>query len=565
MIHIFINRLLDKKGITQHPVRTKNSRRVYKIFLGILCVCVAAALFGAPPPAMAQPAQARGYALPADGGYVPDEVLVKVSSSASGVQRKSLGKVGQVADSGLPVSGGDLLVVKVPAGTVQQAIADLEKQPGVIYAEPNYYVTAQDVIPNDPAFPNQWGLLRINAPAAWEISRGAAGVTIAIIDSGVDFHQPDLAAKIVVGYNYFDLSAKPQDYFGHGTMVASVAAAISNNHQGIAGVSWGARIMPVKVLDSGGHGDFLGVAKGIDFATAHNVRVINLSLGGSADPNGSDAQTLCSAVADAVAAGIVVVAAAGNHPPGVSSVLYPAACPGALAISATDVNDNIASFSNHGPQVALAAPGADIIADGWLGGGRPSLVTESGTSFSAPLVSGAAAILLGIPGNFYSSDVIRQLETTAQDLGDPGRDPYFGFGLLQLDAALRLAVTEHPLLPTPTASATEPKKRDEGDGVVGPTDTPEFAGSGGFGNGGGAISSTPTATATATSTATSTPTSTATSTETPAAAPGAALAVKPTSPPAVIMPMPPMPWVAGFFLLAGLVLIGYALVLRRNG
>jgi subtilisin family serine protease len=565
MIHIFINRLLDKKGIAKHPVRTKNSRRVYKIFLGILCVFVATALFGAPPPAMAQPSGARGEASSADGGYVPDEVLVKVSSSASGVQRKSLGKIGKATESGLEVSGGDLLVLKVPAGTVKQAIADLQKQPGVIYAEPNYYVTAQEVIPNDPAFLNhsQYGLQLINAPAAWEITKGAAGVTIAIIDSGVDFHQPDLAAKIVKGTNILNPSAKPQDdnRESHGTVVASVAAALTNNHEGIAGVSWGARIMPVKVLDANGNGDFFGVAAGIIFATKNNARVINLSLGGSPDPaqNGEDARTLCGAVADAVAAGVVVVAAAGNTYGG--DVLYPAACPDALAVTGTDSSNQIALFSPRGSQIALSAPGVEIIGDGRVGGGRPSLVTLSGTSLSAPFVSGAAAILLGIPGNATYNNVVRQMETTALNLGAHST---FGFGLLQLDAALQLAVSEHPLPPTPTA--TEPKKRDEGDGIVGPTDTPEFAGSGGFGGGGGAISSTPTATATATSTstATSTLTATATSTDTPAATPGAALAVKTTSPPAVIIPMPPMPWVAGFFLLAGMVLIGYALVLRRN-
>ncbi len=543
----------------------KPKNKIFRIFLSVVCVCVVSGLFGVPPVAMAQPAQARM----ADGGYVSDEVLVKVSLSASSVQRKSLGKVGKVADSGLPVSDGSLLVVKVPAGTVPQAIEDLQKQPGVVYAEPNYYVTAQDVIPNDPAFPNQYGLERINAPAAWEITRGAAGVTIAIIDSGVDFHQPDLASKLVVGANFInpDPNAKPQDDFGHGTLVASVAAAITNNRTGIAGVSWGARIMPVKVLDEFGNGSFLGVATGIIFAADNSARVINLSLSNSV-PISTTPLTLCDAVAYAAAKGVVVVAAAGNYADDVS-FYFPAACPGALAIAATDGNDHVAAFSNQGSQVVLAAPGVDIVADGMTGDGRPSVVSHNnGTSFSAPLVAGAAAILLGIPGNGFSSDVIRQLETTALDLPPAGRDNASGFGLLQLDKALQLAVTEHPLppTPTPTASATEANKKEEkGDGIRGPTDTPEFAGSGGFGGGGGAVSSTPTPTATSTSTATSTPTATATATETPNVTPGAALAIKPTSPPVAVAPMPPMPWVAGFFLLAGMALIGYALVLRRGG
>jgi thermitase len=511
---------------------------------------------------MAQPARAQGQALAANGGYVPDEVLVKVSLSASSVQRKSLDKVGKITESAATDCVSGLVVLKVADGTVQKAIAELQKQPGVIYAEPNYYVTAQDVIPNDPAFPNQYGLERINAPAAWEITRGAAGVTIAIIDSGVDFHQPDLADKLVVGANIISPGSIPQDDNGHGTLVASVAAALTNNDIGIAGVSWGARIMPVKVLGAGGGGSFLDVATGICFAADNGARVMNLSLGGSADPLGVDVQTLCGAVDYAVKAGVVVVAAAGNTYGG--GVLFPAACLGALAVTGTDMNNQIAYFSPRGSQIALAAPGVQIIGDGLLGGNRPSLVSEDGTSLSAPFVSGAAAILLGIPGNGFSSDVIDQLELTALDLGDPNWDPTFGFGLLQLDKALQLAVTEHPLPPTPTPSATEPeKKKEKGDGIRGPTDTPEFAGSGGFG-GGGAAPGTSTATATSTSTATSTPTSTATATETPTATPGAALAIKPTVPPAAVMPMPPMPWVAGFFLLAGMALIGYALVLRRG-
>jgi subtilisin family serine protease len=557
MIHIFKNRLLFRKGIAKHPLRARNTKRAFKIALCALCVFVTGSLFLAPPAA-----RARGQAPSAAGGYVPDEVLVKVSNSASGVQRKSLGKVGKVTDSGLPVSGGSVLVIQVPQGTVQQAIDDLQKQPGVIYAEPNYYVTAQDVIPNDPAWPNQYGPRHIGAPAAWEISKGAAGVTIAIVDSGVDFQQPDLAAKIVVGANILDPNASPQDDYGHGTLVASVAAAITNNHTGIAGVSWGARIMPVKVLNEFGNGTFLGVADGITFAADHSARVINLSLSNSV-PLSSPPQTLCDAVAYAAGKGVVVVAAAGNFASDVS-FYFPASCPGALAISATDMTDNIASFSNHGSEVALAAPGVDIIADGCVSCPfpEPELVTESGTSFSAPFVSGAAAILLGIPGNGFSSDVINELETTALDLGAPNRDPVFGFGLLQIDKALQLAVTEHPLPPTPTAN--RPKK-EKGDGIVGPTDTPEFTG--GFGAGGGAPSLTPTLTATVTPTATvtSTPTLTATLTDTPTATAGAALAVKPTPPPAAVLPMPPMPWVAGFFLLAGMGLIGYALVLRRSG
>jgi len=508
----------------------------------VLCVFVVGSLFLAPPPARAQPA----YVPPADGGYVPDEVLVKLSGPVSSAQRKNLDKAGEVTDSGMELSDDNSLVVlKVPKGAVQQTIDDLQKQPGVVYAEPNYYAYAQDVIPNDPAWPSQYGPRHINAPAAWEISKGAAGVTIAIIDSGVDFNQLDLAPKLVAGHNYINPDDVPQDDFGHGTQVAGIAAAVTNNDLGIAGTSWGARIMPVKVLDEFGNGTFANLAAGIRFAARHGARVINLSLGG---PGFS--QTLQGAVNYAAGLGVVLVAAAGNHPSGSSSVLYPAAFPNVIAVSATDMTDNIASFSNSGPEVDLAAPGVDIISVGL----DESLVTESGTSFSAPFVSGAAAILLGIPGNRYSSDVIRQLKTTAKDLGPGGPDDFYGNGLLQLDLALKLAVNEQ-------------KEKDEHEGASGPSDTPEPAGGSGGGPGSGfgsgEASFTPTPTMTATPTSTATATSTPTLTATPTATSGGALFAEKATPQPP-QPMPPMPVVAGFFLLAGMGLIGYALVLLRS-
>ena len=524
----------------------KSTKRAYKIFLCAMCIFVLGALSGAPLAARAQPANAPAEDAP-PGGYVPDEVLVKVRGSVPSALRKNLGKHGKATDSGVALNDGSLLVLKVPAGAVEETIADLQKQPGVVYAEPNYYVYAQDVIPNDPAWPSQYGPRHIHAPAAWEISKGSAGVTIAILDSGVDFHQPDLAPKLVAGFDFVNSDDDPQDDYGHGTQVAGVAAAVTNNHEGIAGISWGARIMPVKVLDSAGLGWTDDVAKGIRFAANSGARVINLSLGGP-----FYSQTMCDAVDYANSLGVVVVAAAGNGYGG--GVYSPGNCSRALAISATDITDNIAGFSSQGPEVALAAPGVDIISDGLLANGEP-LLTGSGTSFSTPFVSGAAAILLGISGNRYSADVIRQLETTALDLGDGGPDNAYGFGLLRLDAALKLAVREHPQ-----------KKKAENEGAGNPSDTPELA----SGYGGGAASATPTmtatATATATSTATATPTltATATPTTTATATPGAALAAKPADRPAAGLPMLPMPVVAGFFLLAGIALIGYALALRRS-
>jgi thermitase len=533
---------------------------IRKLFICLVGCLVVGSLFAVPLSARAQPAQT----LPADGEYVPNEVLVKVSSSLSSAQRKQLSKVGAVSDSGLEFNSGKWLVVEVPGGDVPKAIDELQQLPGVIGAQPNYYVFAQDVIPNDPAWSSQYGLRHINAPAAWEISEGSTGVTIAILDSGVDFHQHDLAPKLVRGFDFVNVDDDPQDDFGHGTQVAGIAAAVSNNCKGVAGVSWGARIMPVKVLNAFGNGSFLGVAGGIRFAANSGARVINMSLGGPSHPDDpiTHADILRDAVDYAAGLGVVLVAAAGNNG---DHVYFPGAYPNVIAVASTGLTDQRSPFSNQGPEVDLAAPGEDIVSTGLLANGE-SLVTESGTSFSAPFVSGAAAMLLSIPGNNFSSDVIRQLETTARDLGTGGPDNAYGNGLLQVDAALKLAVAEHPLSHPLKKFAGE--KCDRGQPTNGPTSTPELA-LGGFGSGGGSGARTGSAgatpTPTPTPTFTATPTLTATPTSTPTATPGGGLAAKPTSRPAAVLPMPPMPVVAGFFLLVGMGLIGYALALRRGG
>lgn len=340
------------------------------------------------------------------------------------------------------------LVVRLPAGTQEAALVSLQACPGVDYTEPNGTVTIADLIPNDPYYASdQWGLPAIRAPQGWAYETGSSAVILAIVDTGIDIGHPDLSAKLVAGRNILNPALPPNDDNGHGTHVAGIAAASSNNGLGVAGVSWGARLMPVKVLNSGGSGTFANLAAGIVWATDNGAHVINLSVG-SVNPS----ILVENAIAYAHAADVVIVAAAGNTWGG--SVLYPARYDHVIAVSATDPVDGLAPFSAVGPEIDLAAPGDDILSTSPGG----VYLSRDGTSQAAAYVAGLAAILRGMPGCGSADNIEWLMESTARDLGPPGPDDAFGAGLIQMEAAiLRLYQPPTPTAPpTATASAIFP-------------------------------------------------------------------------------------------------------------
>jgi thermitase len=368
--------------------------------------------------------------------YVPNQILVQYDASlpqktiadhADQVQAQARNHIEQIG----------VTVLEVPEGEMQAAMEYLQNQPGVLAVEPNYIATAQETIPNDPDWGVQYGLNNIGALQGWEYSTGTSWVTIAIIDTGVDRTHPDLILKTQAGYNVLSPGDAPLDDNGHGTHVAGIAAAASNNGIGIAGVSWGAQIMPVKVLNASASGTYADVASGIIWAVANGAQVINLSLGGSAY-----SAILESAVDYAYNRGVVLVAASGNA--GGSSILYPARYTQVIAVGATDSNNQRGAFSNFGNGMELVAPGVSIYSTE-LGGGYSY---RSGTSMAAPFVSGLAAILIGMSGNYDAGLVREQMNNSALDLGEPGWDAYHGYGLIQMDSALKL------LFPTPSPSST---------------------------------------------------------------------------------------------------------------
>src|SRR5690242_2457634 len=223
--------------------------------------------------------------------------------------------------------------IEAPEQTLPAVLEALRHSGAFEYVEPDYYAhTAGD--PNDPSYASQWHLRRIGGPMAWSLSTGSESVTVAVIDSGVFPHHPDLAGKLVPGWNFVKQNADTADVLGHGTAVAGTVAAATNNGLGVAGVNWGSRVMPLVAVDQSDYAAYSDIAAAIQYAADHGVRIINVSIGG---PNSSIA--LQKAVDYAWNKGALVFASAMNQ--GVAQPYYPAACAHAIAVAATDGNDRL--------------------------------------------------------------------------------------------------------------------------------------------------------------------------------------------------------------------------------
>lgn len=287
------------------------------------------------------------------------------------------------------------------------------------------------VVSIQAAQPTPWGIAAINAPQVWVSGNTADPIKVGVIDTGISLGHPDLKANIKGGINTINPRRSPDDDNGHGSHVAGIIAAL-NNTQGVVGGAPLADLYAIKVLNSAGSGYYSDIIEGLQWAVANHMQVVNMSLGGTADY-----QPLHDAIIAAKNAGVTIVAAAGNSG---GAVIYPAAYPETIAVSATDASNNIASWSSRGPEVDLAAPGVNIYST-YKG---TSYATLSGTSMAAPHVAASAALVLGTPvgssdtngdGVWNPSEVLAKLEGTATDLGASGFDTLFGFGLVNVFAA----------------------------------------------------------------------------------------------------------------------------------
>ena len=278
----------------------------------------------------------------------------------------------------------------------------------------------------DPLLDQQWGLTAIGAPSVWSVTRGA-GITVAVIDSGSGPH-PDLDANLDAGRTMFgsidSVGVLDIDNAGHGSHVAGIIAAVANNAIGGSGVAPQSRILPIRVLDAQGSGDSKDVSKAVRYAVDSGTKVINLSLGGA-----TESTSLTAAIQYAVDRNVLVVAAAGNGAAD-SPPKWPAASDLALAVTAVDRNNSVTSFDQRGDYIDLAAPGASILSTA-----SNDYKIQSGTSMAAAFVTGAAALLFAAQPSITAAQVRDVLQRTATDIGTPGRDTTFGYGLINLVAA----------------------------------------------------------------------------------------------------------------------------------
>ncbi|HVE63128.1 MAG TPA: S8 family peptidase [Mycobacteriales bacterium] len=312
-------------------------------------------------------------------------------------------------------------------------LAALAGVPGVSFVEPVQRVAAHRTS-NDPALRRQWGLAKIGAPRAWDVTTGVGStVVVAVLDTGVDLRHPDLRGRVINGPNVAYGTDDSQDDQSHGTHVAGIAAATTNNRVGVAGLSWGATVLAVKVLNAQGSGTSCDIAVGIIEAADRGADVINLSLGGAF----TCPLAFRAAVAYAEQKGALVVASSGNDGFFASPQSAPANCPGVLGVGATDIRDEPSAFTTFGASVDVAAPGTEILSTFYDPKKRASTyATQSGTSMSAPFVSGLAALLKAKHPTWTPSQLASRIVETADDLGPPGRDDFYGAGRINAARAL---------------------------------------------------------------------------------------------------------------------------------
>ncbi len=395
--------------------------------------------------------------------YVPDQVLVKFKPSLSEEMREAT-VVAYQSRKIRRIPRIDIYQLHTPENvSVEEMLYLLEQNPDVEYAVPNH-IRHLAITPNDPLFGQQYALYNpgqtvppgspqgierpdIKASEAWEETMGDDDIIIAILDTGVDFDHPDLDDKILSnGYDFVNDDSDPTDDHGHGTLVAGIAAAETNNGEGIAGVAWNCKILPIKIADAAGIVDVATEILGIERAVQNGAHVINLSIAG---PGYSQPER--DAIRDAYNNGVVVVAAAGNVGGGTE---YPAAYDECMAVAATDIDDLRTDWSNYGPEIDVAAPGEEIIGPvptWYWGPGSFPYGSGDGTSLSAPHVAGLAALIISIKGMeegdilldnndiLIVEDVMNIIRFTADDVNYAnysGRDDFIGYGRINMERAL---------------------------------------------------------------------------------------------------------------------------------
>ncbi|HYE33218.1 MAG TPA: S8 family serine peptidase [Methylomirabilota bacterium] len=354
----------------------------------------------------------------------PDRILVRVKAHISEGDAQELHRshgASQIDE----ITGLRVRVLKVAPQARAKVLAALQKNPNIDFAEPDLIIK-HDGTANDYYFPSQWHLSKIQAPAAWDLSTGSSSVVIAVIDSGVESAHADLALKLVPGWNFYDNNNNTADVNGHGTAVAGTAAASVNNSIGVASVAPNCAIMPLRVSDASGYAYESRIAKAITYAADQGARVANVSF------RASTGSTVKSAAQYFQNKGGVVVVSSGNE----GAFETATDNPYVLTVSATDSNDALPTWSNRGNNVDLSAPGVSILTTTR----GNTYASWTGTSFSAPVVAGAAALVISAKPSMTGAQVADVLKKSTDDLGSAGWDTQYGAGRVNVYKALHQVV-----------------------------------------------------------------------------------------------------------------------------
>jgi len=348
--------------------------------------------------------------------------------------------------------------------SVQEVVAQLEEKQEIEFVEPNYIYSIFKT-PNDAHYSKMWNLPKINAPAGWDITQGSENVVVAVIDLGIERNHPDLQNNIVETKNFTGCPGEDSD--GHGTHVAGTVAASGDNSTGVVGLGWRVKIMALKVGCNGADITLAAAISAIDYAVSKRVNVINMSMGGA-----FVSRAMADAISNAVQNNIAVVVAAGNSGGPDSDQLYPANDPNVITVSATGPSDELAHYSSYGNAVDVAAPGgnppggsstcsstgSDCIVSTYIGG---RYVALTGTSMAAPQVTGLIALLFSKDPTISVQQIRSILETTSVDLGASGKDPKFGYGRIDVRAALDAVSNTQSPSPTTTTNCQQQQKNGD--------------------------------------------------------------------------------------------------------
>ena len=324
------------------------------------------------------------------------------------------------------INGIEVHIVKVPAHTEETLVQALSHNPDIEFAELDTLQQLQSTIPNDTYYSSEWHLTKINAPGAWDMSKGS-NVTVAVLDTGVDNTHPDLSANVLPGINIVDNTTNTTDTVGHGTEVAGVIGAIGNNGFGVAGTAWNVKILPVRVSNlSDGSAYTSDLANAIVWAADHGANIANASyaLAGSS--------TIDSSASYLKSKGGLMTVSAGND----GNYYSIPNSKNIIAVTATDSSDTKTSWSTYGDFVDVAAPGLYI----WTTASGGGYASVSGTSFSAPLTAGVLALMKSANPNLTPDQLENILEANAVDLGTTGWDTQYGYGRIDAYKAVLAAV-----------------------------------------------------------------------------------------------------------------------------